>query len=88
MSEQFYFHEDPKNCTHINLFRHLEMPPIIYLWIIRQVYNSKEKQVDKDKGKIKGISEDFTGAFNKTAGATCATSGADVNLHGVIGDTV
>jgi hypothetical protein len=43
----------------------------------------------RDKGKIKGIiSEDFTGAFYKTAGATCATSGADVNLHGVIGNTV
>lgn len=64
------------------------MPPIIYLWIIRQVYNSKEKQFGKDKGKIKGISEDFTGAFKKTAGAICATSGVDVDLHGVIGDTV
>ena len=48
----------------------------------------KKNKLVRDKGKIKGISEDFTGAFNKTAGATCATSGADVNLHGVIGDTV
>ncbi len=48
----------------------------------------KKNKLVRDKGKIKGISEDFTGAFNKTAGATCATSGADVNLHGVIDNTV
>ncbi len=53
MSEQFYFHEDPKNCTHIHLFRHLEMPPIIYLWIIRQVYDSKEKQIGKGQRQNK-----------------------------------
>ena len=39
-----------------------------------------------DKGKIKGISEDFTGALNKTAGATKETAGAYRYTTGAITD--
>ena len=37
----------------------------------------KKSNLVREKGKIKGISEDFTGALNKTAGATKETAVAN-----------